>query len=324
MKTIEGVVVVGDVQVLRNLFYPQVIGKNGLPVVRALIAPGGAKSGRTMAERFRAFESAGIVADHFDKALATSSGSYNTVAYCAGQTHITPDVYEKMSWLNPEVLQSAWTKRDYLGLEYLRAELINMLDLDAFYKNKTDLMIGVADMKANVKLFNAKDPNINVFDLMYASSALFPFVQPVKIAGERYVDGGYTRQSSVLQWARKILRDTPLEQEINMLYVANRPHPLHHQHPWEDWIFNGIVDTFLTPYYPELGEGAKSIGDKVAKAADAFGRPHKRGRACAIFGLKDENIRPNEWRVRTLRTCGALTHKRTEACLKALKPTIWV
>jgi len=319
MKVIEGVLVVGDVQVVRNLFYADALGKNGLPVVRAGVYPGGAKSGRTMAERFCAFASEGIPAGRIDEALATSSGSYNEVAYCAEQTDIVPDVYEKLSWLNPHVLWSMYMRRDYLGLEYLRAELIDKLDVITFQKCRTNLTIAVSDMKANVKLFNAKDPDIDIFDLMFASSALFPFVQPVMLKGQRYVDGGYTRQSSVAIWARQLLRKIPRKQEIDMLYIGNRPHP-RHQHPWEDMIFNSIVDMFLGMQYPELAEGAKSISRKVEKAAEVFGYEHARGRTCALFPLPDENIYPHEMRTHVLRERGELTRRRTERFLKALRP----
>lgn len=321
MKVIEDTLIIGDEQVIRNRFYEKPLGKNGVEIVTAGVYPGGAKSGRTMAEWLYACSSVGILPE--DEAIATSSGSYNKVADMAGQMHIVPDVYEKMSWFNPEMLWNMWMNRDYSGLEYLRANLIKRLDVEAFLKSKTNLTIAVADMDANARLFNAKDPHINIFDLMFASSALYPLAQPIEIKGEKFVDGGYTRDSAVAKWRRRLRRRFPRKREIETLYVANRPHP-QHAHPWEDWVFNWLVMTYLMPRNLALAEGAMSIPKKIEKAAEIFERNPPHGRRCAIFPLPDENIFPNEWRTSVLRKRGDLTRRRRERFLKAMKPVIWV
>src|SRR4051812_17301334 len=102
-KLIKDVLVVGDENVVRNLFYPEAKGRKGLPILSTLIGPGGGKSGYTMGERLLAFEHAGISADRFRSGLATSAGAYDFLGYCAKQTDLIPQVYQEISWFNPEV-----------------------------------------------------------------------------------------------------------------------------------------------------------------------------------------------------------------------------
>jgi hypothetical protein len=322
VDVIENVVVVGDKNVVRDLFHPEVTSKNGRPRLRALIAPGGAKSGVTMGQRLCAFESLGIDADRFDAGLATSAGAYNVVAYCAKQARHVPALYEKVSWLNPKVLQSILTRRDYLGFQYLRDEVEKLLDVDTFRKCRMDLSIGVSDLKGNVHLHKAKEAE-NICDLVYASAALFPVV-PGKIIKNVYsVDGGYSRQSSVIKWIRQKLHEIPRDQGIDLLYLANRPHPKLHFSKREEKIFNKFVDYTLSGY-PELAEGARSIDKKLLRVTEVFEDSHPRihpnVRMCALFTMPDENIYPNEWRKKILRSRGELTRRRTEAFLKALQP----
>lgn len=316
MEVIENVLIVGDKQVVSDLFHPVVIGKHGVPRRRTIIAPGGAKSGHTMGERLCAFYDAGIPADHFDDGLATSAGSYNMYGYCARQTHLISGMYQTLSWLNPKVFYSALSG-DYFGLKYLEKNLRQVLDIETFRKCQMSLTIGVSDLEANPILHKVKEVD-DIFDLAYASSALFPIVPGRMIKGVYCVDGGYTRRSLVVSWARQLFREIARNQEVDVLFLANRPHPQHEDH-LEEQIFKWYTGITLG-WYPELLRGARSIAQKLRKVAEVFKRKHPRIRMCALYPMQDENIYPPEWRSHILRTRGALTRQRTEALLRVLKP----
>ncbi|KKW25065.1 MAG: hypothetical protein UY67_C0001G0067 [Candidatus Kaiserbacteria bacterium GW2011_GWA2_52_12] len=326
VKVIENVVVVGDENVVRDLFYPKIIGKNSMPTLRAVIEPGGTKSGLTGGQRFCAFEEMGISASHFDKGLFTSAASCNGIAYAAKQSHMILEYYQKISLLNPHILWSAITRRDYLGLLYLMDELRSTLDVETFRKCPTDITIAVADLRANVHLHKAKEVE-DIFDLMMASSALLPDIYGREINGIYSVDGGYTIDSTVIAWLRKILSEIPKEQRtkqrIDLLYIANRPHPRVHFSKLEEYIFHKLIDWTTAKKYPELARGARSIDGKLRKVADLFDKPRPHFpflRMCALFPMPDENIYPIEMRKKILRTCGELTRMRTEKFLCALMP----
>ena len=320
MEIVENVLVVGDKQMVADLFHPVVMGHGGLPRLRTVIAPGGAKSGHTMGMRLCAFQEMGIHASRFDAGLATSAGSYNMVGYCAEQTHLISTMYQELSWLNPKVFLSA-LRGDHLGLLYLEKNLREMLDVETFKKCHMDLTIGLSDLKANLFLHKAKEAD-DIFDLMYASSALFPIVPGRVIKGVYSIDGGFTRRSLMAHWMRHILREISQEQEMDVLFLANRPHPSHRNWltDWfEEYVLWGVMYLALARY-PELMRGARSIDLKMRKAAEVFGRKHPRIRMCALYPMPDENIYPNEWRRYILQHRGERTRQRTEKFLKALKP----
>ena len=116
MEVIENVVVVGDKNVIRDLYHPKLFGANGRSVLRGIIAPGGSKAGITGGQRLCAFEEMGISANHFDKGLFTSATAFNGVAYAAKQSHMLSEYYQRMSWFNLGLLHSAITRGDIFGL----------------------------------------------------------------------------------------------------------------------------------------------------------------------------------------------------------------
>ena len=138
------------------------------------------------------------------------------------------------------------------------------------------------------------------------------------VRGVYSVDGGFSRRSLTAHWARRLFQEIPREQEVDMLFISNRPHPTY-KDCFEEWVFLTIVNITLAGY-PELLRGAHSISPKLRKAAEVFGRKHPRIRMCALYPMPDENIYPNEWRRYILRERGELTRRRTENLLRALKP----
>jgi hypothetical protein len=211
---------------------------------------------------------------------------------------------------------------------YLEEKVRSMLDVEALRKCPMDLTIGVADLKGNPILCKARDyPDPAL--VAAASSALFPVVPGKMINGVYCVDGGFTVKSSVRRWLVQILRSIPARQEVDLLFLANRPHPM-----YEDWIeeiiFHLIAKLFLRNY-PGLLEGALSVAPKLAALADRFekreereGKAKRRIRMCALYPMLDENIYPNEWRRSVFDTRGDLSRMRFERFLKAVKPAVWV
>ncbi len=323
-KVINDVLIVGDENVLRDLHYPKLVASNGLEVIRAYVAPGGGKSGNTMARRLCGFEQEGVASSHFNAAMATSAGAYNAVAYAAGQTSLVQEVYQDISWLNPAVMRSVLWHCDYFGLFYLRDHLRERLDVSALKACPTDITIAVADMKGNPILHKAKLVD-DVFDLLLAASAIIPLYAQ-NINGVTCMDGAYSVRSTVASWIRQLTHGMRRNQPVDLLYIANRPHP-RHEDPFEEWCFRWFVHSTLAAF-PELLQGALSIQPKLHKVAKVFERqylvkekrPFRRVRMCAIFPQIDENIYPNEWRSNVLKRRGDLTQARTEAMLRELRP----
>ena len=318
MKVIENVVIVGDENVVRDLHYPKIRGKNGAPVMRCLIEPGGTKSAITGGERLCAFEEAGISAGHFNKGLFTSAAAWNGVAYSAKQSHLLMEYYQKISWLNAEVFWSSLLRGDFFGIEWLADELRGKFDRATFDKCMMDVTVAVSDVKAKVHLHKAKEAE-DIFELLVASSALLPGVYGREINGVMSYDGGFTIDSTVIEWLKFLKHENPHRQYIDLLYIANRPHPKIHYSKVEERIFNRFVKWELSNY-PELAQGALSIDGKLRKVAELFQRQRPRIRTCAIFPMPDENIYPLEWRKKILHSHGELTRVRTEKLLRVLAP----
>ena len=187
-----------------------------------------------------------------------------------------------------------------------------------------DIMIAVSDLKAKVHLHRAKQVE-DIFDLMLASAALLPGIYGREINGVMSVDGGYTLESTVIKWLKRIKEEqshrvSSHQRPIDLLYIGNRPHPRLHFSKIEEHIFNKFIDWWIDDEYPELARGARSIDIKMRMAADLFEKKRPLFRTCALYPMPDENIYPNTWRKRIIRSRGELTRTRTQKLLCALAP----
>jgi hypothetical protein len=316
-RLLSDVVVIGDENVLRDLHYDC----KDFPRKRLIVGPGAAKRGHALAMRMLGLERSGIPAERFAKGLFTSSASWVGVAYAARQSHLVSEFFKKMTWLHPAAFWAA-VGGDQILLDWLKHEVLRVLDYNEVVRCAMDIDIALADLQGGVQLRRVKDTRdaLELCEIMAASSALFPKRYGKEINGVFCADGGFTIRSSVLGWLHRVLRGMEKGREIDLLYVASHPHHDDYLGLIERFLYN-LFTLFALWDYPELARGARTVDAKFRKMTDLAERTHVGGmRVCVIAPQSDEYIIPNEWRPRRLEATGTLTLARTEKLFKSLKP----
>jgi len=304
--------VIGDTTLLRDLFYPEVLGKGGTPRRRLVFVPPGGKAGVVSAERLRALAEAGIPVEHFDVAVGSSAGSFNLAAHCAGKAHEIRQVYEHLCdvpFFFPGLMG------DWLDIPYLVSLLRNKLDQETIRNCRTDLLIGVSDLRGNLHLHDAKQAD-DVLALCHASSAIPLLTQGVALEGEVYVDGGCAHPCPV----GHVVRETRMPgEETDILLLANRPRP-EKLHWLETWAYWALVHAGLMAYPWSLRASTAALDMKLGRAARMFEKKHKRYRLCAVFPTPESGVLPFEWHKPSLRRGADVSYATFSRLLKEVRP----
>jgi hypothetical protein len=290
--------IVGDQEMLANLLGKRTI-KNGRKRKHILVVPSGGKAGHVSAVMLDVLSRHGLRAEQFDLITATSAGAMNAIAFCAGQSHIVPGVYEHlagMPWVFPTYGKGGWiTFYEYLyGI--LKGEVFPelQLDLDAFRRNPARVMLAVSDLFGNLHLHDAKEAE-DVFELMHAASAILPFTSWRRIKGTLAIDGAHAHPyCDFVRAIRTMLREDP-DAEVCVLFLGNRP-SIEHQHWSEGPLYSAAVSMSLW-WSPWLLASALAMDRKIRRAERLFDRPiREHVRLCAIRPSTDSQVSPIEWR----------------------------
>lgn len=307
--------IVGDIDVIRDLYHPSVVGRGGKKRKRILLLLGGGRAGLVTAERLHVFHEAGIPADHFDLIECISAGAYNALAYTSRQTTMLREMYYYFSEIPITVRDPIYT---------LIGEIINRFDRETFEASVPEILIGVSDYKGNLSLHHAKN-SPNLFGLLYASSAIPPFSFGRTPEGNAAYDGAFAHPCPVREAIQKMQRTWGPGVEIDIVLMANRPRPEHL--PLTDlFLYWWGVNVFLRMWTPLLCDGANAIDSKVAAAIPMFEkkRRNSRFRTCAWFPRRSEYLFPLEWSTFTLERVAGRVRAETEKLLGSVRPTAWV
>lgn len=291
------VLLIGDTSVLScQLGKPSPNGKRRINIC---VAPAGVKAGFISAQTLRGLEEFGIGPSRFDVVLGTSSGFHNLAAYCGGQASAAPDVYLHMAsrpWVKPGGRRGKWlTFYDYLE-DLLLGNIVDglKLDVDAIARCPTRKIAAVSDLRGKVRYHEVESAD-DVFPLMRATSAIFPFSLGVSLDGRRVVDGAYTHaHCQFARIVRSILRDAGPDTDVCVLFLANRPGAEHLD--WKEaYAYSlGVITTLF--WAPWLLASALGVDKKVERSELMFRRPVRHNvRLCAIVPERTESVNPWEW-----------------------------
>jgi predicted patatin/cPLA2 family phospholipase len=266
--------------------------------------PGG-MAGIIGAARLQALDDAGVPAEHFDLLQGTSAGSYNVVAYCAGQARIVPDAYLHLSqtpffWWDP-------TKIGYL-ISLLRGDIEEgfRLNVHALQTCAPDALIGVSDLRGRFALHSARRAT-DLFGLLRASSAIWPLASGCEINGTWSFDGGFADPCPLTRVIRELADD---ETEIDVLMIANRPRP-EHMH-WSERYATWMYAQAFFMFHPHLRASAMRMDQKLYRAVRMLKkRLLKRVRLCGLFPSEEDSVLPVEWRPWVLREQGNVAYQKT-------------
>ena len=293
----------GDQEMLAHLLGKRTIKKRRKRKY-ILVVPSGGKAGHVSAVMLDVLSQHGLRAEQFDLITATSAGSMNVVAFCAGQSHIVPWVYEHLAdkpWVFPTYGKGGWiTFYEYLyGI--LKGEVFPelKLDIEAFRRNPARVMLAVSDLFGNLHLHDAKEAD-DIFELMHATSAILPFTSWRRIKGTLAIDGAHAHPyCDFVRAVRTMLREDP-DAEVCVLFLGNRP-SIAHQHWSEGPLYSASVSLSLW-WSPWLLASALALDRKIRRAERLFDRPVRdRVRLCAVRPTEKHQVSPIEWRPEVMR-----------------------
>jgi hypothetical protein len=315
MKTSNGVDIIGDERVIQDLHHKVVVGRNGKPRKRILFVLGGGKAGIVTAERLHALSESGISADHFDLIVAISAGTYNTLAFSSRQTAMLHDMYVYFCGL------PLW---GIDAIQTLVNEVKDRLDREAFENCNPEILFGVSDLFGNLTLHGAKRSD-NLFDLLYAASAIPPFSFGRQICDRVAYDGAFAHPCPIQGAIRKARTGWEADVEMDLILLSNRPEPKHLP-ALDPIVYWASINMVLRWWAPYLCTGANSIDEKITDVVDMFRKPRARSRfrTCAWFPQREHYLSPIEMGVRKLKSVGAAVRAETEQFLESTRPVLWV
>jgi predicted patatin/cPLA2 family phospholipase len=315
---------VGEVRsIVRDLFYPEACGKNGVKRWRICVVPPGGKSGVQSAGVLNALEDCGIPATHFDIIKGSSAGAYNTTAYCAQHTGKLRSVYEHLcdvpflfpQWWNGEWMRWGWWYGDFMNLQYLHKLLVEF-GFDTMPRHAwPDLRIGVSDMQGRLVLKCGRSAP-SVLDLCRASSSVLPLTCGVQLDGDTYVDGGHAHPCPVKELVRSIYARG---EEADVLVIANRSHPRHMS--YAEWmVFQTFVHTWLPWYSWRLYESTRQFDTKIERTAQMASKPRSWIRIGLLFPEPHDAVSQIEARAHVVKLGGHTAYWQASQLLGAARP----
>jgi predicted patatin/cPLA2 family phospholipase len=315
---------VGQVrEILRDLHYDEVLGKNGKKRRRILAGNPGGKSGVQSAAELHAFQDRGIHPQRFDAVYGNSASSWNKTAYCARMADRARSVYEElcdMPFLFPQWWRGAWWDYrwmfgDWMNLQDLH-DLLARHGLDDVPRNDwPELLIGVSDLTGKHHFLRGKEQG-SVLQRCRASSSLLPFTAGVAIGGRVWVDGGHAHPCPI----REMVRDAyEAGEEVDVLILANRPHP-RHMSAAERMVFHSMALSWLPLYSWQLCASTRSFDEKMERLTRMAIRPRDWIRIGILFPEPQDATLQFEWRKDVVRENGHRAYWQTDRLVARCQP----